>query len=206
MEDCWDQDAEARLTAQCAEERLTELTLLSTHTAIHNNRYTHCITQQQVHAPQYTTTGTRTAIHNNRYTHCITQQQVHTPQYTTTGTRTALHNNRYTHRNTQQQVHAPQYTTTGTRTAIHNNRYTHRNRQQQVHAPQYTTTGTHTHVCLSHSGICLRGDSLLELAPPLPISRTCRWAWSKISRETHTFHLLSRQPRVEQKAPKKTET
>ncbi|XP_053295074.1 bone morphogenetic protein receptor type-2 isoform X1 [Pleuronectes platessa] len=38
MEDCWDQDAEARLTAQCAEERLTELTLLSTHTAIHNNR------------------------------------------------------------------------------------------------------------------------------------------------------------------------
>ncbi|XP_075996148.1 bone morphogenetic protein receptor type-2-like isoform X2 [Genypterus blacodes] len=31
MEDCWDQDAEARLTAQCAEERLAELTLLSTH-------------------------------------------------------------------------------------------------------------------------------------------------------------------------------
>ncbi|XP_069388744.1 bone morphogenetic protein receptor type-2-like isoform X2 [Paralichthys olivaceus] len=38
MEDCWDQDAEARLTAQCAEERLTELTQLSTHTAIHNHR------------------------------------------------------------------------------------------------------------------------------------------------------------------------
>ncbi|XP_026151911.1 bone morphogenetic protein receptor type-2-like [Mastacembelus armatus] len=38
MEDCWDQDAEARLTAQCAEERLSELTLLSTHTAIHNHR------------------------------------------------------------------------------------------------------------------------------------------------------------------------
>lgn len=38
MEDCWDQDAEARLTAQCAEERLSELTLLSTHTAV--NRYT----------------------------------------------------------------------------------------------------------------------------------------------------------------------
>ncbi|XP_068457616.1 bone morphogenetic protein receptor type-2-like isoform X2 [Clinocottus analis] len=31
MEDCWDQDAEARLTAQCAEERLCELTLLTTH-------------------------------------------------------------------------------------------------------------------------------------------------------------------------------
>lgn len=31
MEDCWDQDAEARLTAQCAEERLSELMLLSTH-------------------------------------------------------------------------------------------------------------------------------------------------------------------------------
>uniref|UniRef100_A0A3Q3R1T1 receptor protein serine/threonine kinase n=1 Tax=Monopterus albus TaxID=43700 RepID=A0A3Q3R1T1_MONAL len=41
MEDCWDQDAEARLTAQCAEERLSELALLSTHTAIHNHRYTH---------------------------------------------------------------------------------------------------------------------------------------------------------------------
>ncbi|XP_005750384.1 bone morphogenetic protein receptor type-2-like [Pundamilia nyererei] len=38
MEDCWDQDAEARLTAQCAEERLYELTLLSTHTAAHNHR------------------------------------------------------------------------------------------------------------------------------------------------------------------------
>ncbi|XP_056244874.1 bone morphogenetic protein receptor type-2-like [Seriola aureovittata] len=38
MEDCWDQDAEARLTAQCAEERLSELTLLSTHTSIHNHR------------------------------------------------------------------------------------------------------------------------------------------------------------------------
>ncbi|XP_071328645.1 bone morphogenetic protein receptor type-2-like isoform X2 [Trachinotus anak] len=38
MEDCWDQDAEARLTAQCAEERLSELTLLSTHTTIHNHR------------------------------------------------------------------------------------------------------------------------------------------------------------------------
>ncbi|KAM7408004.1 hypothetical protein PAMA_003641 [Pampus argenteus] len=38
MEDCWDQDAEARLTAQCAEERLSELTLLSTHTAVHNHR------------------------------------------------------------------------------------------------------------------------------------------------------------------------
>ncbi|KAG7234346.1 hypothetical protein INR49_004917 [Caranx melampygus] len=38
IEDCWDQDAEARLTAQCAEERVCELTLLSTHTAIHNHR------------------------------------------------------------------------------------------------------------------------------------------------------------------------
>ncbi|XP_029282417.1 bone morphogenetic protein receptor type-2-like [Cottoperca gobio] len=37
MEDCWDQDAEARLTAQCAEERLCELTL-STHTLLHNHR------------------------------------------------------------------------------------------------------------------------------------------------------------------------
>lgn len=41
MEDCWDQDAEARLTAQCAEERLSELSLLNTHTATHNHRYTH---------------------------------------------------------------------------------------------------------------------------------------------------------------------
>lgn len=38
MEDCWDQDAEARLTAQCAEERLSELTLLSTPSAVHNHR------------------------------------------------------------------------------------------------------------------------------------------------------------------------
>ncbi|KAF1383096.1 hypothetical protein PFLUV_G00150770 [Perca fluviatilis] len=38
MEDCWDQDAEARLTAQCAEQRLFELSLLSTHTAVHNHR------------------------------------------------------------------------------------------------------------------------------------------------------------------------
>ncbi|KAM9342796.1 bone morphogenetic protein receptor type-2-like isoform 2-T4 [Pholidichthys leucotaenia] len=38
MEDCWDQDAEARLTAQCAEQRLYELTLLSVHTAINNHR------------------------------------------------------------------------------------------------------------------------------------------------------------------------
>ncbi|XP_041858318.1 bone morphogenetic protein receptor type-2-like isoform X2 [Melanotaenia boesemani] len=38
MEDCWDQDAEARLTAQCAEERLAELTLLSIHTALRNHR------------------------------------------------------------------------------------------------------------------------------------------------------------------------
>lgn len=37
MEDCWDQDAEARLTAQCAEERLAELTLLNTHTLNHRN-------------------------------------------------------------------------------------------------------------------------------------------------------------------------
>ncbi|XP_047457637.1 bone morphogenetic protein receptor type-2-like isoform X2 [Mugil cephalus] len=38
MEDCWDQDAEARLTAQCAEERLSELTLLSLHNQTHNHR------------------------------------------------------------------------------------------------------------------------------------------------------------------------
>ncbi|XP_037344919.2 bone morphogenetic protein receptor type-2-like isoform X2 [Pungitius pungitius] len=38
MEDCWDQDADARLTAQCAEERLCELTLLTTHSAVHNHR------------------------------------------------------------------------------------------------------------------------------------------------------------------------
>ncbi|CAK6982637.1 LOW QUALITY PROTEIN: bone morphogenetic protein receptor type-2-like [Scomber scombrus] len=41
MEDCWDQDAEARLTAQCAEERLSDLTLLSTHT-LHNHRSLGC--------------------------------------------------------------------------------------------------------------------------------------------------------------------
>uniref|UniRef100_A0A3Q4BN92 receptor protein serine/threonine kinase n=1 Tax=Mola mola TaxID=94237 RepID=A0A3Q4BN92_MOLML len=50
MEDCWDQDAEARLTAQCAEERLCELALLSTHTAIQNHS-----TQSQVYTLQYTT-------------------------------------------------------------------------------------------------------------------------------------------------------
>ncbi|XP_066521200.1 bone morphogenetic protein receptor type-2a isoform X2 [Hoplias malabaricus] len=49
MEDCWDQDAEARLTAQCAEERLAELLLLwerdksvspalNRSTALHNQR------------------------------------------------------------------------------------------------------------------------------------------------------------------------
>uniref|UniRef100_A0A3Q2NU41 receptor protein serine/threonine kinase n=1 Tax=Fundulus heteroclitus TaxID=8078 RepID=A0A3Q2NU41_FUNHE len=38
MEDCWDQDAEARLTAQCAEERLADLIILSPHTALHNHR------------------------------------------------------------------------------------------------------------------------------------------------------------------------
>ncbi|XP_072539779.1 bone morphogenetic protein receptor type-2a [Salminus brasiliensis] len=49
MEDCWDQDAEARLTAQCAEERLAELLLLwerdksmspalNRSTALHNHR------------------------------------------------------------------------------------------------------------------------------------------------------------------------
>ncbi|XP_015259332.1 PREDICTED: bone morphogenetic protein receptor type-2-like [Cyprinodon variegatus] len=38
MEDCWDHDAEARLTAQCAEERLADLILLSPQTALHNHR------------------------------------------------------------------------------------------------------------------------------------------------------------------------
>ncbi|CAN9498575.1 unnamed protein product [Ophioblennius macclurei] len=38
MEDCWDQDAEARLTAQCAEERLSDLTLMTTQNAVHNHR------------------------------------------------------------------------------------------------------------------------------------------------------------------------
>ncbi|XP_041934821.1 bone morphogenetic protein receptor type-2a isoform X1 [Alosa sapidissima] len=50
MEDCWDQDAEARLTAQCAEERMAELlliwdrdksvspTLNPTSTTLHNHR------------------------------------------------------------------------------------------------------------------------------------------------------------------------
>ena len=53
MEDCWDQDAEARLTAQCAEERLAELlliwdrsksvspTLNPMSTALHNERWEH---------------------------------------------------------------------------------------------------------------------------------------------------------------------
>ncbi|XP_013855876.1 bone morphogenetic protein receptor type-2, partial [Austrofundulus limnaeus] len=36
MEDCWDQDSEARLTAQCAEERLVELALLTPQTLLHN--------------------------------------------------------------------------------------------------------------------------------------------------------------------------
>lgn len=50
MEDCWDQDAEARLTAQCVEERLAELLILwerekstspavNVSTALHNHRY-----------------------------------------------------------------------------------------------------------------------------------------------------------------------
>ncbi|KAM8855078.1 bone morphogenetic protein receptor type-2-like isoform 1-T3 [Spinachia spinachia] len=38
MEDCWDQDADARLTAQCAEERLCDLTLVTTHSAVHKHR------------------------------------------------------------------------------------------------------------------------------------------------------------------------
>ncbi|XP_037543087.1 bone morphogenetic protein receptor type-2 [Nematolebias whitei] len=41
IEDCWDQDSEARLTAQCAEERLVELTLLSSHTMLHINTTQH---------------------------------------------------------------------------------------------------------------------------------------------------------------------
>lgn len=59
IEDCWDQDSEARLTAQCAEERLVELALLSSHTMLHisttqhNHRYTMTSGTQQ---PQ---------VHNN---------------------------------------------------------------------------------------------------------------------------------------------
>uniref|UniRef100_A0A8C6TPJ2 receptor protein serine/threonine kinase n=1 Tax=Neogobius melanostomus TaxID=47308 RepID=A0A8C6TPJ2_9GOBI len=34
MEDCWDQDAEARLSAQCAEERLSQLSLLTVPAAL----------------------------------------------------------------------------------------------------------------------------------------------------------------------------
>ncbi|XP_056288628.1 bone morphogenetic protein receptor type-2-like isoform X2 [Pseudoliparis swirei] len=45
MEDCWDQDAEARLTAQCAEERLWDLSLLTTH----SHRYTHTHTLTHTH-------------------------------------------------------------------------------------------------------------------------------------------------------------
>uniref|UniRef100_A0A8C2ZP67 receptor protein serine/threonine kinase n=1 Tax=Cyclopterus lumpus TaxID=8103 RepID=A0A8C2ZP67_CYCLU len=47
MEDCWDQDAEARLTAQCAEERLWDLTLLTTHNHRYTHTHTHTHTQPQ---------------------------------------------------------------------------------------------------------------------------------------------------------------
>ncbi|KAM6945799.1 bone morphogenetic protein receptor type-2-like [Aplochiton taeniatus] len=63
MEDCWDQDAEARLTAQCAEERLAELlliwdrsksvspTLNPMTTALHNQR--NRMTPYPDHPPSY---------------------------------------------------------------------------------------------------------------------------------------------------------
>ncbi|RVE58530.1 hypothetical protein OJAV_G00210130 [Oryzias javanicus] len=38
MEDCWEQDSEERLTAQCAEQRLAGLKLLSPHTQLDNHR------------------------------------------------------------------------------------------------------------------------------------------------------------------------
>ncbi|XP_036065564.1 bone morphogenetic protein receptor type-2 isoform X2 [Oryzias melastigma] len=38
MEECWEQDSEARLTAQCAEQRLAEVTLLSPHTKLDDHR------------------------------------------------------------------------------------------------------------------------------------------------------------------------
>ncbi|KAM3608355.1 uncharacterized protein V6R79_023668 [Siganus canaliculatus] len=51
MEDCWDQDAEARLTAQCAEERLSELMLLSSHN--HRNLSNGCSPPQVGSASSY---------------------------------------------------------------------------------------------------------------------------------------------------------
>lgn len=61
MEDCWDPDAEARLTAQCAEERLAELlliwdrsksvspTLNPMSTTLHNERWVPNMTLYQIY-------------------------------------------------------------------------------------------------------------------------------------------------------------
>uniref|UniRef100_A0A8C2ZPM7 receptor protein serine/threonine kinase n=1 Tax=Cyclopterus lumpus TaxID=8103 RepID=A0A8C2ZPM7_CYCLU len=141
MEDCWDQDAEARLTAQCAEERLWDLTLLTTHNHRYTHTHTHTHTQPQVHTHTHTHTHTTTGTH----THTHTQPQVHT--YTHTRPHTPTHNHRYihthTHNHTQPQVH----THTQPHTTTHNHRYihTHNHTQPQVHTHTQPQVHTHTH-------------------------------------------------------------
>lgn len=66
IDDCWDQDAEARLTAQCAEERMAELmmiwernksvspTINPTSTAVQNERYVYCNSREMVERVPYT--------------------------------------------------------------------------------------------------------------------------------------------------------
>ena len=77
MEDCWDQDAEARLTAQCAEERLAELlviwdrsksvspTLNPMSTALHNERWEHA------HRPITAQGSTQRGVCDYSYTHSL---------------------------------------------------------------------------------------------------------------------------------------
>uniref|UniRef100_A0A8C2ZNU3 receptor protein serine/threonine kinase n=1 Tax=Cyclopterus lumpus TaxID=8103 RepID=A0A8C2ZNU3_CYCLU len=76
MEDCWDQDAEARLTAQCAEERLWDLTLLTTHNHRYTHTHTHTHTQPQVHTHTHTHTHTTTGSERNRNSINYERQQV----------------------------------------------------------------------------------------------------------------------------------
>ena len=63
MEDCWDHDAEARLTSMCVEERILDMMILWTHDSKHKGKRT--VTQDKtflgtltllvhlVHAPSF---------------------------------------------------------------------------------------------------------------------------------------------------------
>uniref|UniRef100_A0A4W5LGI5 Serine-threonine/tyrosine-protein kinase catalytic domain-containing protein n=1 Tax=Hucho hucho TaxID=62062 RepID=A0A4W5LGI5_9TELE len=100
MEDCWDQDAEARLTAQCAEERMAELLLIwdqtksvsptlnptgSSWTTLYNDRYRH-----YPHPPLNPTGSSWSTLYNDRYRH-----YPHPPLNPTGSSWSTLYNDRY---------------------------------------------------------------------------------------------------------------